>query len=196
MSNCAYLCSGDQEITYPRFLEAGYDESEQVIASDVSCVPLLWVALFRADDIRRAVIRVEGQAVPVEAPLAATPKALEQFDEARPFFNSLFEREGGLDAYFALFREEIASTRGAFLTIDMWEIACLYPEGMFYQEVRRALESIGQPPASGTKERFARIANLRLEAGFPSAAYLDGEVDGSADDEWNHCRLLGVGPWL
>ena len=74
MSNRAYLCATDLDTIYPSFVDRRYDSQDQTIANDVQALPLLWLALFREEDLRRETLKADGQSIPAFAPICATRK--------------------------------------------------------------------------------------------------------------------------
>ena len=60
MSNRAYLAVTNKDTLYPSFAEKKYDPSNQLIASDVEYLPLMWLAMFRKDDLRTTEFKVDG----------------------------------------------------------------------------------------------------------------------------------------
>ena len=105
VANYAYLCATDLATTYPSFVEENYDSDVQTVACDVYCIPLVWMALFRPQDLLQKVFRVDGMDVPTEAPLVERAVALRQLREALPYLNEVFSVEGPLDGYVASFAE-------------------------------------------------------------------------------------------
>ena len=194
MANYAYLCATNLATTYPSFVEEHYDSDVQTIACDVYCIPLVWMALFRPQDLLQKEFSVDGVDVSTEAPCVERAVALRQLREALPFMNEVFSEEGPLDAYFDLFEQAVRAVDAKFLTVQLDEIACLYPsEQEFYDKLRQALAHIAQQAVDGAKPLFAEIANIRLDRPFPSARLILDDLAGEAGDFWNHCRILGAG---
>ena len=194
MANYAYLCATDLASTYPSFVDEDYDSDVQTVACDVYCIPLVWLALFRPQDLLQKVFSVDGVDVPTEAPLVERTVALRQLRAALPYMNEVFSSEGPLDAYFDLFEQAVLEVDAKYLTVQLDEIACLYPsEQAFYDKFGQALSHIDQQMVAGAKPLFAEIANIRLGRPFPAARLILDGMAGEADDFWNHCRILGAG---
>ena len=195
MANRSYLCGTDLKTTYPSFVDPDYDSDRQTIASDVWCVPLLWTALFRKDDIVRQTFKVSGRKIKVEAPLARRKKAIRQLEEALPYFNRLFVKEGHLDEYVSYLLEAVKAAKYRYVTVELQEIACLTdPEQAYYDEFRKALAGLGKDFSPKAKRRLVCIAQFRKLRRFPPARLLLDDLDGfSKKDYWNHCRVCGAG---
>jgi hypothetical protein len=195
MSNKSYLCVTKRKTTYPSWVGRRYDPDQQTVACDVYCVPLLWTALFRPADIVRKTFTVDGEKVVTEAPLATRNKAIRQLDEAVPYFNRLFRREGSLDEYAAFLRQVLQESEYKYVTIELHEIACMTDPAQEYFDIFRiALAGIGEDLSSAAKIRFKNIAWLRKLRKFPPARLvLDGLQSASDSDDANHCRILGAG---
>ncbi|MES2789203.1 MAG: hypothetical protein V4719_06240 [Planctomycetota bacterium] len=197
MSNCSYLCATNVEDTYPSFSDESYDPDVQTIACDVWCVPLLWMALFRPNNIVRKTFTVDGDDIVTEAPIVARTLAIRQLVEAVPYFNKLFAAEGRLDEYAEFLQQALESVDYEYVTIELHEIACLADsEQNFYDSFREALAAIGTDETSGAKVRFSEIAAFRDLTKFPPARLLldeAGDPEPTDDDFWNHCRVCGAG---
>lgn len=222
MPNSSYLCTTDAESLYPSTTVADFEPSTHVVACDARCVPLLWLALFRAADIRTQTIVIEsdpdevyfefdeatGDFVEVEgeeeeeeedevveavAPLVAKERALAQLDAAVPALNRLFEAEGPLDDHAAMLRQAVAAAPGKFITIELDEIDALWEEGTFQPALRAALSALdASTDPVAERAGFAEIAQLRAGRAFPPARFLLDGHDAADDDFWNFVRLLGT----
>lgn len=219
MPNSSYLCTTDAESLYPSTTVVDFEPSTHVVACDARCVPLLWLAMFRAADIRTQTIVIEadpdavcvefdeatGDFVEVEggdeedevveavAPLVAKERALAQLDAAVPVLNRLFEAEGALDDHAAMLRRAVAAAPGKFITIELDEIDALWEEGTFQPALRAALsgmEGVRDPAAE--RANLVEIAQLRVGRAFPPARFLFGGSEAADDDVWNFVRLLGT----
>jgi hypothetical protein len=135
MPNRAYLTASDADTIYPSFAQNGYDAPNQLIATDVENTPLLWLALFREGDLRRATFEVEGEGVPAFAPICSKEKALDQLGQAIPYLGDIFPGLGALRDYGEMFRYAIEQSPYRFLSIELEEIAGLYPEEHRFEEV-------------------------------------------------------------
>ncbi|MET8978306.1 hypothetical protein ABZX85_22090 [Streptomyces sp. NPDC004539] len=153
MPNSSYLCSCDQPVLYPSSQAGGFDPRTGVIATDAQAVPLLWLAMFRPDDLVTEVFTFEEDAddgddadeddvIEATAPLAPKSRALARLDAALPALARLFPAEIPLDAHAALLREAVERAPGAYVTIELDEIAGLWEgeeEGSFVPALTGAL---------------------------------------------------------
>jgi hypothetical protein len=135
MSNRSYLTASDADTIYPSFAQKDYDAPEQLIATDVENLPLLWLALFREGDLQRKVFKVEGQEVPAFAPICSREKALQQLEQALPHLARIFPKLGALKEYGAMFRSAIEPLPYRFVSIELEEIAGLYPKEHRFEEI-------------------------------------------------------------
>lgn len=202
MANSSYLCSSDEASLYPSGFVEGFDPSSGVIAHDVSCVPLLWLGMFRPADLVTGTFTVdEDEVVEATAPLAAKDRALAQLDAALPVLNRLFAAEGTLDAHAALLRQAVEKAPGVFVTIELDEIEGLWEEGTFQPALRAALACLddGSDPAAD-RARLIELSQLRPGRPFPPPRLLVDALEAGDDDYWNVVRLLGASylaevPW-
>ncbi|GAB3990393.1 hypothetical protein GCM10029978_118160 [Actinoallomurus acanthiterrae] len=206
MANRSYLLVGDYDGINPGWQGDIPGLQDQVLAEDVYCVPLLWLAMFRPADLVTATFSPEDEddedgPIEATAPLAPKERALAQLDAALPALHRIFDGAGRLDDYAALLKEGVASMPGRSVTIELYEIAVLIDDERFYRDLRTALGSLDQPgDLAADRARLTDLAQLREGRPFPPARMLLDGLDAPADDEWNHTRLLGVGflrpvPW-
>ncbi|WP_405096615.1 hypothetical protein [Micromonospora sp. NBC_01412] len=202
MANRSYLFVTDHDGICPAWADVP-DIANQVLAEDVYAVPLLWLAMFRPDDLATATFPPDDDddEVRVTAPIAPTRRALDQLDAALPTLARLFADEGPLHEHAALLREGVAGMPGRFVTIDPYEIAVLIDERDYYGHLHAGLASLdvpGDPVVD--RERLIDLAQLRPGRPFPPARLVLDQLDAADDDWWNHSRLLGSGfqrpvPW-
>lgn len=195
MSSRCYLATSNLDTIYPSFVEEKYDAAEQTLCTDVDSIPLLWMGLFREENIRRETFEVEGTSVTVEAPVVEREKGLQQLRSSLYFFNKMFARDGQLDDFVAMLIKAVSGVSSKYITLEMQEIALMFDDDQwFYDEFRKALKSIAKKRTSADdKERMYGITQLREGDPFPSARmYLD-KKEFSPEDQWNFTRLIGAG---
>jgi hypothetical protein len=198
MANRSYLFVGDHEGINPGWNTDIPDLERLVLAEDVYCVPLLWLAMFRPADLVTATFPPDDDdddegPIEVTAPLAPRERALAQLDAAVPALHSIFDGAGPLDEHAALLREAVASMPGRFVTIELYEIAVLTDEEKFYRDLRDALGSLDGPgDLAEDRARLTDLAQLREGRPFPPARLVVDGLDAPDDDWWNHSRLLGT----
>lgn len=219
MSNSSYLCATDLRSLYPSTTDRDFDPSKGVVAYDVRCVPLLWLAMFRPGDLVTQTIVIEpdpsavlfefdeavgdfveaepspedeeDEIVEATAPLVAKDRALARLEAAVPVLGRLFAAEGPLDEHAAMLRRAVAAAPGAYLTIELDEIEGLWEPGTFQPALRAALASL-DGGTDADRADLVEIAQLREGRAFPPARLLFGDGDVEDDDLWNLARLLGV----
>jgi hypothetical protein len=169
MANYCFLCVTNTKTIYPNWASRRFDPDRQFVSSDVYCIPLLWFALFRPGDMNRKTFTLEGRKVAVQAPLTTVKKAIGNLDEAVPYFNRLFRREGPLDEYAAFLRQALEGIEYRYITIDLHEIAIMYQTRKeFYGDFRTALECIDlEYVTPGAKNHFQNIETVAKKLGFP-----------------------------
>ncbi|WP_425615749.1 hypothetical protein NA78x_005680 [Anatilimnocola sp. NA78] len=146
MSNRSFLTSSNVDTIYPSFADGEYDAPNHTIATDVEFLPLFWLALFREGDLRQTKFEVQGTDVSAFAPLCTKAKALEQFDAAVPYLESILQQLGELKVYARLFRQAVAATPQKLISIELEEIANLYPPQHRFEEILRlALRGFDRP---------------------------------------------------
>ncbi|SDK80320.1 hypothetical protein SAMN05216298_1430 [Glycomyces sambucus] len=221
MPNSSYLCATDLRTVYPSTTDKGFNAATDVVAYDVRCVPLLWLAMFRTADLVTQTVVIEpdpdavyyelgpngdfveiptpaaetvDQVVEAVAPLTAKERALAQLDAAVPVLNRLFP-EGPLDEHAAMLRRAVAEAPGAHLTIELDEIEAMWEPDTFQPALRAALAGLDEPgEPKADRARLVELAQLREGRPFPSALALLGDQNGIEDDDyWNLVRLLGAG---
>ncbi|GAA4637584.1 hypothetical protein GCM10023196_091960 [Actinoallomurus vinaceus] len=196
MANRSFLLVGDYDGINPGWRGDIPGLEHQVLAEDVYCVPLLWLAMFRPADLVTETFPPEDEEDgPIEAtaPLAPKERALAQLDAALPALNRIFDGAGRLDDHAALLREGVASMPGRSVTIELYEIAVLIDDEQFYQNLRAGLGSLDQPgDLAADRSRLTDLAQLREGRPFPPARLVLDGLDAPDDDDWNHTRLLGT----
>ena len=221
MANRTYLCSSPSELIYPSFSQEGYDAEAQTIATDVYCIPLLWMAAFRPEDIKEHTFSVDGQEIPAWAPLAKKTKALGQLKETEQYINEQFKNQGSLSEHIQLLAKAIEEAPHPYITIELEEIEALHEEGLFRDVFTECLigfrdkDSYSGPelPVTGMKKFFGAkpqkashigqlldITAIKSHIKIPNAMAFKQNEKMSEDEVWNLVRVLGVGhiksvPW-
>lgn len=164
VSNRCFLVASNAKTIYPSFAEEGYNSRDQLIASDVNDIPLLWLALFREADLRKQTFNVGGDRVDAMAPLCLKEKALEQLQLAIPHLQHAFPALGSLEAYAAMMHAAIKPFRQRFLSIELEEIGAKYPSVEEFNHIltlalrgfdaRTQISFRGQPRLSFEDEKF------------------------------------------
>lgn len=195
----AYLAMSNLDTIYPSFVDEGYDSDEQTVVTCVDQLPLLWLALFREDDLRRQTFDVDGEATPAFAPVCSKQKALAQLAAALPRLERALPELGPLGDYVAMFRAAIEPMPYEYVTIELEEVASMRPEEHRYDELLTlALRGFDSPEgirfhcedATVTLRSFS-VSQLDLDEMDDEASGLDGddedghdEEDADEDDSW------------
>jgi len=212
MPNRSYLLATNLRLTHP-LVEDSELEQTDLVASGIHHVPLLWLAMFRPDDmVRRTVhtqtertleIRPTGERsvrepeeidVEVEAPITSVVRAIEQVQDALPYLNEVFEAEGKLDEYAKLFIEGLRLVTKGFVTLDLEEIASMTDSEGYWISIRAALADMCSGPSQKAKERLIALAGLEGLIRLPPATLaLKDHVGATPEDRRIHERILGAG---
>lgn len=196
MANYCFLCVTNTKTIYPHWTSRRYDADRQIVSSDVYSIPLLWFALFRPADMTRKTFTLEGKKVAVQAPLTTVKGSIRQLDDAVPYLNRLFRREGPLDEYAAFLRQALEGVEYRYITIDLHEIAIMERTRKEYYDIFRNVlgcieGKLMTSPAKGALKQFAGLRKLKK---FPPARFiLDGLKAVQDNDAEIHTRLLGCG---
>lgn len=157
MSNRAYLVASPwrrrDPSSAPRF-----DEDLHTVATAVARVPLLWVALFDANDLD------DGTPVSAVAPaLARLPAAVARLE-------SLWPARGSLASHAEALTTAVRAARGKFVAIELDEIRELYARpSTFDASLRRALGYLYGARDVRAKPALSKLAELPGRGKFPSA---------------------------
>jgi hypothetical protein len=201
MGNSSYLCVTDKKLTYPSLNDVDYKYEEQTISMDVYAVPLLWICLFKENDLVKETIESDGYTYNVVSPLTETDKALENLEKSEAFLCDLFRPESLTKEYFEMLKEAISSAGKKYVTVEIQEIACMDGEEEYYKNFKEAIRLIERQEINETtRQSILTITDLRLKKIFPKADIFVNNQNFTDDEGWNHARLLGAGlfrevPW-
>ena len=189
MANRAYLAVSDVRRIYPAFQNPTFSTKENWVLCSAGCVPLLWLALFEEIDLVTETFRSDQGPVVATAPLATRGQAVARLAQRRSLLNSLFEEEGGLDHHLGLFSSYLSSLRGAYVTMEVEEIACLHPDGEFDALLRNCLIGLS------TGIPLVKDALVTLSTVIPDRRFITLEDARKGvyeqEDMWNYFRIMG-----
>jgi hypothetical protein len=159
MPNMAYLCCARQPHTYPSFQEKAYDPAAQTVACCSSCVPLLWFALFRPEDIRVEELVADGVTYREPAPVASRDALKTRLNQSVPQIESALPRHGALGEHAELLLKTIDSVDPAYpyITIEMEEMAAIIGRDEFYESVPDVLAYFGGADDPDTVESIQEM---------------------------------------
>lgn len=159
MPNMAYLCCGRRPHTYPSFQEEAYDPAAQTVACCSSCVPLLWFALFRPEDIRVEDLVADGVIYREPAPVVARDALPARLKQSVARIESALPRHGSLREHAGLFLKTIAGVdaRYPFITIEMQEMAAVMGGDEFYESIPDVLAYFGGADDPDTVESIQEM---------------------------------------
>lgn len=192
MANYAYLCRSNLARVSP-----GLDRRYRAEASTIACgrwsIPLLWLALFRVDDLRTETRDDDGEAVTDRAPVADAKVALGRLAAGAARLAGLFPRAGSLAAHAEALAAAIAGFRGRHLTIELHEIAAMWPRRAdFDRALERALRYVGGEAVPGARATVLHLTQLHAGRRWPPASGLYDRPRVAKADAENLARLLGA----
>lgn len=208
MSSYSHLCCGLRREIYPSLQEGDYTPEEQTVADAVSRVPLLWLCLFRPDDLVEQDVKFSfagGKTATetVRAPVVERKLIKQRLKEAVPRVESQFPRCGSLRGHAAKLREAIDLVHEAyrFVTIEYQEVADVAGSARWDATIRSVLEYLGGENIPDARERLLDAADLDDIRRFVPLRRLleDDDVD---EDDWIVLDALLGGdspravPWL
>jgi hypothetical protein len=112
------------------------------------------------------------------APVVATSKALARLDEAVPRLNKVFHRQGKLNRHAGLLRKAIASTRRAFVCLEVEELAWGGEPKEFYKWLEKALTYFDSKDSPKGRKNLLYLTPTVSEPDMPfrmPEAFTDGE---------------------
>ncbi|MEV0567519.1 hypothetical protein [Dactylosporangium sp. NPDC050588] len=111
--SAVYLCAGGRPGIYPMEQDSEYD-AEQVVAVADGEVPLLWLTLFRADDVSAG----DTPWGPATAPVVGRERGTTNLAAAVPTLDRMFGPP--VTTHADLLRQALQWSPGGWLTIEWW----------------------------------------------------------------------------
>lgn len=201
MSNRAYLTVTPWERIYPSAGDLAFSPETHTALASAGCVPLVWVAAFSEADLREHTFPAAPPHRPAEltfrAPLSPTAAALERLAARADWLASLYADRGPLGYHVELFLRHLRSYDGAWLSIELEEIAALARDPQAFDDELRACLSLLDRRDAALRERLASFSTVLMDQRFVS---LDDAPTATREEQWNFFRLLGEGwakptPW-
>lgn len=200
MSNRAYLTVTPWERIYPSAGDLAFSPQAHTALASAGCVPLLWIAAFSEADLREHTFDPKPpqrpSALTLRAPLAPTSAALERLLARKEWLASLYADRGALGYHVDLWLSHLRTYEGAWISIELEEIAALARPGAFDEELRACLSLLDRR-APEVRERLAALSTVLLDQRFVT---LSDAPKATRQEQWNFFRLLGEGwgkptPW-
>lgn len=192
MSNRSYLTVGDHERIYPAFGDLPFNPMQNVALACDGCVPLLWLALFTAEDLRAHTFELQGQKIEAVAPVGPRTPAVARLRARAPFLNEQFKEQGGVQEFIELLARHLESVAGSFVSIELEEIEALNAEYDIADVLKVALQRLDAEDSS-CLDLLIPLSTVLEDRSFlpPERAAQSGQ----REDLWNVYRLIGGG-WL
>src|SRR5436190_1365820 len=121
MSNTAYLCCSDFAGIYPSAQAKKYKSEKHTVACAVERVPLLWLALFRKNNLKTETIETDDGSITVTAPVATLDQVLKQMSAAIERLDAVFPKNGSLATHATLLEKALRKAGGKYVTIELDE---------------------------------------------------------------------------
>jgi hypothetical protein len=192
MSNRAYLTVCDHDRIYPWLGDLAFDAKRDVALASDGCVPLLWMCLFAASDLRRHDFEVQGHALQAVAPLAERTTAVARLRARKPMLSGWFSKNGGVDAFVDLLAAHLESLPGKVVSVELEEIEALHGAYDIPDVLRTALERLD------ARDEKCLDLLIPLSTVLEDRRFLpprEAAKSGEREDSWNVYRLIGGG-WL
>lgn len=200
MSNRCYLTITPYERIYPSAGDLSFSSEEHTALASAGCVPLLWLAAFSASDMRTQTIPPAGgraEALTMEALLTQTSAALARLEERREWLVALYRDRGDLSHHLGLLLEHLRTYDGAWMSIELDEIAVLHRDpAAWYEELRACFDLLDRRD-DAARARLAAFSTVMLDERIVA---LDDAPKATRKEQWNFFRVLGEGwgrptPW-
>lgn len=193
MGNYAYLCRSDLRRTNPSFANQRYAPARNTIACLRGGIPLLWLGLFHPTDLRTDRFVDDGEPVLSRAPVVATRTALARLPTAAARLERLFPDGGALAPHAAALAAAIAAAPGRYLTIELDEVAGLWPSrARFDAALARALQIVVGADRRGARSSLVRLSGVHADRPWPPAQGLYDRPRVARADAENLARLIGA----
>lgn len=181
MSNQSFLVCSSKRLIYPSRNEPRFDAKHQIIACGDWCVPLLWLSLFREDELKTGV-------VPVSSPLTHRRFAKQRVATATAALQMKFPKVATWEIHGELLLQAVEkSTRTRpYLSIEWDQIAVLSARQEFLKSMLRQMRFLAGGEARGAS-KLPDKTGLDWRRGFPNP--LTAQL--SEADEKNLAGLLG-----
>ena len=191
MANRAYLTVCDHERIYPWLGDLPFDPARDVALASDGCIPVLWMCLFSAGDLRTHRFTLEGRPLEAVAPLAERAAAVTRLRSRAPALERWFAEQGGVAPFVELLAAHLDAQPGTIVSMELEEIEALHGEYDMVDVMRTALTRLEAEDESCLRLLLPLSTLLRRRFLPPAEAALSEE----REDRWNVYRLIGGG-WL
>ena len=194
MSNKAYLHLSDSPRPLPGRTDANVKDNESVVLCCDVCVPLLWLAMFRPEDMRQDSIAGSEGPFEFQAPLVERELALSRLEGAGERFNAILGTDWNFKPLETALKDYLLHRPGRHLSLDVLELdAC--------EALAAAVSIYAQAGGEGAREALVELTTVMPER----PALLDPTRPEAMDaaepeDFFNLMRCIGYGwyedvPW-
>lgn len=191
MANCSYLVVSDCPRIHPSFDNPNFNPGSDTIATCADGVPLMWLELFRPEDLSEAEFTPDGETVAAFAPLTTVDRARAQVVAGAQRLGELFEHPAVFSDYGAWMLENLQGGTGSNITIELEEIACLHEEGTFRSVLERVLRYL----AGDTGDETLSDDVLRVVVGLDPESIVWPAPDDDSSPEHEEILAHMFGCW-
>lgn len=190
VSNRAYLTVTPWERIYPSFGDLAFEPAAHTALASAGCVPLTWLALFAAGDLTTHTFD-RTPPLTVEAPLARAAVARERLRARRGALEAWFVDRGPIGYHVDLLLAHLAGYDGAWISIELDEIAGLARDrAAWFAQLRAALAALDRADGAAARPLLAEVSTVMLDQRF---VMLADAPTATREERWNFFRLLGEG---
>lgn len=219
MPNTAYLCVSDEFLLYPSSFDPNFIPSTHTVASQLESLPLLWMALFREDDVfEQEATDTSGNEISLWAPLVTIKKGIHQLKDVSNYLDGIFQDYGDVSPHASELVRALETCGRTHVTLELADIEPQFVDGVLRDGVQQALRGFAnqdnranidvldrfEKTSQGRQRRHGIQAKTHLDlliwlsgidtrVPLPQASQ-ELNVDNYDDEEWaNLWALLGTG---
>lgn len=122
MSNKAFLHVSDSERASPAFRDPNVKAQDSVLLCCDLCVPLLWISMFRPEDVRNDAFEAKGKRYEAIAPVVAKEIAVERLSGTSARWNRILGTHWDLSPLEVILAGHIRKATGRNVSIDPFEL--------------------------------------------------------------------------
>ena len=197
MANRTYLAVSDFATIYPSYAVPDFDPATDVVAQAPYRVPLLWMGMFREQNVQQQSIDGELGSIRMVAPMVELTTGLRQLRDAIEILDDLFE-SGTLNEYYDLLSASMLTTDRQFVTLELEEVAYMFQPRAFFGQLNLALRALeGGDALEEGKQALFELSQLPSDQSKrsvpPARCLMDGDY--TNEELANHAGLIGC-QWI
>jgi len=189
MCECCYLTNADINRIYPSFNNKDYDPEQDTVLLAAEYIPILWIVMFKEEDLQTETFRLDNFTYTLTAPVACKQKILQTLAQRQKIIKKYFKTNGNTDQYFKLFNEHINKFEHKYFSIELEAIASLYPKNQFQKLLQNTLKLLDQNNDKA-KQNLIKLSEILPEHKFITLEQVDSGIF-SDEEQLNFFRILG-----